>query len=151
MRLLGLVARNLAVPFGAKPSSGGDVTPPDYSASEEGDVTNATVAVTFSENVVSGSADYVTGVTIKVNAVSATIASGTRQTNHALVYYVLDTAADANDEITWEYSDTLGDLADDAGNQLGDVTAQAVTNNVGTHLWFDNDADSMHALVTLRL
>jgi len=129
-------------------AGGADVTLPGYTSGEEGDVTNPTVAITFSEEIVSALNDYVTGVTIKVNAVGAAITSGTRQAGNLVVYYVLTTSADANDTITWEYSDTLGDIADLAGNQLGDVTAQAVVNNVGTHLWFDNDADSMH-LVTL--
>lgn len=130
---------------------GSDIMPPDYSTAEDGDVTNATVAVQFSEAVSAAGDDYISGVTIKVNGVSATINSATRQTNQALVYYVLAAAPDANDTITWEYSDPVGVIADLAGNQMGDVTPQAVTNNVGTHLWFDNDADSMHALVTMRL
>ena len=126
-----------------------DVTPPAFGSGEEGDVTNPTVAVTFSENVASGTNDFKTGVTIKINAVAATINTATRQSNHAIVYYVLATAADANDTITFEYSDAAGDIADDAGNQMGDIAAVGVTNNVGTHYWFDNDADSMHALVTM--
>jgi len=128
-----------------------DTTPPGYLSGEEGDVTNATVAVTFNEAIVSALDDYVSGVTIKVNGVAATINSGTRQSGNLVVHYVIASAADANDEITWEYSDAGGDIADTSGNQLGDVSAQGVTNNVGTHLWFDNADDSMHALALLHL
>lgn len=131
---------------------GDDTTPPNFSSGEEGDVTNATVAVTFSEAIVSALDDYVTGITIKVNGVSATISSGTLQSGSQVVYYVLDagSAADANDEITWEYSDTLGDLADEAANQMGDVAASAITNNVGEHLRFNDAPNSMH-LATVGL
>lgn len=131
--------------------AGPDTTPPAFSTSEEGDVTNSTVAVLFSEPIVSPLTDYVTGVTIRINSVIQTINSGTRQANTALVYYVLASAADANDTITFAYSDILGDIQDIPGNQLGDVSATGVTNNVGTHYWGDNDADSMHMLLTMSL
>ena len=136
--LWGVITRRGGAPAGA------DQTPPDYSSSEEGDVTNPTVVVTFNEAVNSDTDDYVTGLTIKVNSVTQTLSSGTRQSNQALVYYVLATSADANDDITWEYSDALGNIEDLANNQLGDVTAKIVTNNINTHVWFDNDADSSH-------
>lgn len=125
-----------------------DTTPPGFNSGEEGDVDNFSVAVLFSEAVVSGTTDYLTGVTIKVNAVPVTVNSAARQANTALVYYVVDSAeeADADDVITWEYSDTLGDIADTAGNQLGDVSATGVTNNVGEHLRFDHEANSMQLL-----
>lgn len=132
-------------------ATGGDVIAPGYSASEEGDVTNPTVAVTFNEEIVSGSADYVTGVTIKINAVSQAITSGTRQAGNVQVYYVLPSWADANDTVTFEYSDTTGDVADLAANQLGDIAAQTVTNNVGTHLRFTDAPDSIHCFTTLHL
>lgn len=120
---------------------------PAFFSGEEGDVTNLTVAVLFSADIVSGTADYVTGVTIKVNGVAATISSGTRQSNHALVYYVLAAGADANDEITFEYSDTLGDLASESdATQVGDIAATPVTNNVGEHLRFNDAPNSMHLL-----
>jgi hypothetical protein len=129
---------------------GDDLTPPSFAASEEGDVDNFTVAVRFSESIVSGTADYLTGVTIKVNTVAVTVDSATLQVDDTYVYYVVNAAeeADANDTITFEYSDTLGDIADGAGNQLGDVAAEAVTNYVGAHLRFDHEANSMQ-LATL--
>jgi len=120
-----------------------DVSAPTFTDSEEGDVTNATVAVRFSEAVTSS--NFATGVTIKLNGVGATISSATLQGDPVYVYYVLSAPyADANDAITWEYSDVAGDIQDSAGNQLGDVVATAVVNNVGRHLRFDDAPNSMH-------
>jgi hypothetical protein len=129
---------------------GDDTTAPAYSSAEEGDVTNPTVAVLFSENIVSPGADYAAGVTIKVNTVAATISSATRQVNKRWVYYVLASTPDANDGITWEYAAASGDLEDEAGNALEDVAAETVTNNIGRHLRFNDAPNSMH-LVTVGL
>jgi hypothetical protein len=120
-----------------------DVVPPAFENSEEGDVTNATVAVNFSEAVFS--ANFAVGVTIKINGIAATITSATKQSDPVLVYYVLQTPySDANDLITFEYSDVAGDYADLVGNQMGDVVATSVTNNVGRHLRFNDAPNSMH-------
>jgi hypothetical protein len=120
-----------------------DVSPPVFERSEEGDVTNATVAVVFSEAIFS--ADFTTGPTIKINGVAATILSATKQADPILVYYVLQAPyADANDLITFEYSDVAGDYADTVGNQMADVSATSITNNVGSHWRFDDAPNSMH-------
>lgn len=134
--------------FGAP--AGADSTPPEYSAGEAGDESNLVVAVTFDEAIESGTADYLSGVTIKRNGVSVTPAGAALQPSERVVFYTLSSGdeADANDEVTWEYSDTLGDIADLAGNQMADVAAQAVANNVGEHLRFDHPANSMQ-LATL--
>ena len=79
-------------------------------------------------------------------AIEATISSGTRQAGNTTVRYIIATAADANDTVTWQYSDAVGDIADLAGNQLADVAAQTVTNNIGTHFWFDQTEDSGHLI-----
>lgn len=131
-------------------AGGDDVTPPEYSSSEEGDVSNLIVVVNFGEQINSATADYLTGVIIKVNAVSVTIDSAALQGGNQVVHYTIAASeeADANDTITWEYSDTLGDIKDLAGNDLGDVSSTAVTNNVGEHFRFDHQANSMQ-LVTL--
>ncbi len=115
-------------------SADGDLTPPDFSTTEEGNVTDSTLVVTFTEAVNSETSDYATGVTIKINAVPVTISSGTRQANQAVVHYVITPIADANDVITFEYSDVAGDIEDLANNQLGDIAAQTADNNVGEHL-----------------
>lgn len=105
----------------------GTVIPPQYSSSEIGNVDASTVAVTFDKNV--SSSDYSTGVTIKVNSAAATISSAARQTDHAIVYYVLSAAAVSGDTVTWEYSG--GVIVSESDNApLGTVTAQTVTNNI---------------------
>jgi hypothetical protein len=130
-------------------SAGGDVTPPLYSDSEEGDVTDTVLVVTFNEAVNSVTSDYVTGVTIKVNAVTQTIVSGIRQVNQAVIHYTLAATPDANDVITFEYSDVAGNIADLAGNQLGDIVAQTADNNIGEHLRFTEISDGVHYFAQL--
>lgn len=124
--------------------AGGDVTPPAFASSEEGDVTDPTLKVVFSEAVNSDTSDYVTGVTIKINAVPVTISSGTRQADQTIVHYVITPYADANDTITFEYSDVAGNIEDLADNQLGDIAPQTADNNVGEHLRFDEISDGIH-------
>ena len=120
-----------------------DVVPPSFERGEEGDVTNATVAVVFSEPPFS--ADFTTGPTIRINGVAATILSATKQSDPILVYYVLQAPyAAANSVVTFEYSDVAGDYADGVGNQMADVVATSITNNVGSHWRFDDAPNSMH-------
>lgn len=128
---------------------GSDIVLPDYSASEAGDVANTTVVVTFSEAIISGTADYVSGVTIKINTVATVISAGDLQPGSLVVYYTIADEPDANDDITWEYADAGGNIADLAGNQLGDVAATAADNNIGEHWYGDNIADSVHILTTM--
>jgi len=116
-----------------------------FLASQAGDTSSATVEVRFARPVFSPGGDYALGVTIKVNGSTATISSATRQSDTAVVHYVLSVAFDANDVVTWEY--TGGDLRDanDSSKALATVAAQTVTNLVGTHFWFDVTEDSGHA------
>ena len=109
-------------------------------SAEIGDVDTTTVEAQFTDNVTA--TDYKAGVTIKVNSVSQTINSGTRQADQSLVHFVIAAAVDANDAITWEYDDDLGDYADDEANPMGDVSATAATNYVGSHLYYDTAACS---------
>jgi hypothetical protein len=109
---------------------------------EIGDVALTTVEVRFNTDVVSPTDDYISGVTIKRNSVSQTISSATRQSNHRLVHYVLDTDMDINDAITFEYDDDFGDYQiEDTGNDAGDIAAESMVNYIGSHLYF-NRADS---------
>lgn len=123
---------------------------PTYSSSEIGDVDPESVMVTFSENINSPTADYLSGITIKLNAVAEDFETATRQTNHRLVLYENSTDfADANDAITWEYDADLGDLEDDDSNVLEDVSAQSVDNRVGMHLYFNNDEELVNLCLML--
>jgi hypothetical protein len=106
------------------------IVTPHFSAAEIGVVNATTVAVTFDVNVNAAGSDFKTGVTINVNAAPVVIATGTRQTNHAIVYYVIP-AADANDVVTWAYNAGTGHIVSEAdGTVLASVTAQAVTNTI---------------------
>lgn len=107
---------------------------------QAGDVGTTTVEAQFTGNI--AATDYKAGVTIKVNSVSQTINSGTRQADQSLVYFVIAAAVDANDAITWEYDDDLGDYEDSEGNPLADITATPATNYVGSHLYYDTADDS---------
>lgn len=102
---------------------------PEYDSSEVGTVDATTVVVTFSEDIVAS--DYTLGVTIKINDVEDIIVSGTRQTNHAIIYYVITTPVVFEDVVTFEYSETVGGIASETGTvYMADISAQTVTNNV---------------------
>ncbi len=126
--------------FGAAVSVGGDVTPPAYNSGEIGDVDVFTVAVTFNEPM--GGADFLSGVTIKVDSVAQTISAAVQQSAQ-LVYYTIPRAAQGS-TITWEYLAASGSIQDTSGNLLGDVTAQTEVNNIARHLWWNDLADSGH-------
>ena len=108
-----------------------------YSGSEIGDTDTVTIEVLFSTTV--SASDFTAGVTIKKNTVAQTILSGTLQPDNRTVFYVVDTAADINDALTWEYDSGTGNIVG-----LGDVTPQDVTNYIGSHLYFDTADDSGH-------
>ena len=111
------------------------------SSTEIGDLGTTTVEAQFSESVTA--TDYKAGVTIKVNSISQTINTATRQADHSLVHFVIAAAVDVDDTITWEYDDDLGDYADDAANPMGDISATGATNYVGSHLYFDTADDAV--------
>ena len=119
----------------------GAVSPLGYSAGEMGDEGTTTVEVRFTQNV--NATDYKAGVTIKVNSISQTINSGARQGDHRFVFYVIASAADVDDVITWEYDDDFGDYEDDESNPMGDIVASPVTNFIGSHLYFDTADDAI--------
>ncbi len=127
-------------------AGGADVTPPGYSAGEIGEFEDTVIVVVFSEQIVSALNDYAAGVTIKKNSVTQVISSAVRQGDLRTVYYTLDTSADGDDTITWQFSDALGDIADLAGNQLGDVSAQTAVNSINTRWHFNYAHNSSHLL-----
>ncbi len=115
--------------------------PPVFTSAEVGTVNLNTVAVTFDRNV--SASNFATGVTIKVNGSSVIVGSGTRQSNHAIVYYLINQGVIYTDTVTWEY--TGGNtVAETGGTSLATVAAQSVTNNTivptavtGLHTWAD--------------
>src|SRR5512147_772228 len=102
---------------------------PLFSSAEIGTVNASTLVVTFDRDV--SAADYSAGVTIKVNGSATSITSATRQANHAIVRYVIPVLwHGSGDAVTWEYASGSGNIvAESGGDPLGNVTAQAVTNN----------------------
>lgn len=120
-----------------------DLVGPLFVSGEEGNQSNAIVSVTFNEQLVA--VDYAAGVTIKLDGVTATITNATLQSNQETVYYTLASPwGAANTVVTFAYSDTLGDYADLNGNQMGDITTQAIVNNVGIHWRFNDAPNSWH-------
>ena len=116
-----------------------------YSAGHVGDVATTTIEIHFSGNV--NATDYTAGVTIKVNSVSQTITSATRQSDHTQVFYVIAAAVDVDDVLTFQYDDATGDYQDDLGAQMGDIAATTTTNYVGSHLYFDTADDAIWVAV----
>lgn len=117
---------------------------PQYLASEIGDIDRATLEVTFDRDIFSPGSNYALGVVIKKNTITQTINSATRQSNHAIVHYVLSTNGDTNDVFTWEYDDATGDIeAETGGADLEDVAAQSAVNYIGSHLYFDTEEDAV--------
>lgn len=103
--------------------------PPSFIGAEIGTVADTTVVVTFDQSV--KSANFLDGVVINKNGSPATISSATRQSNKAVVHYVLSAAAIAGDDLTFSYTALDGSIGNDKGNQLRDLTGRGVINNVG--------------------
>jgi len=122
-------------------SSGVAPTTPTYSSSEIGTINAYTIPVTFSEDI--SASNYAAGVTIKVNGVSTTITSATRQSNHAIVRYVIPVLYHGSgDVVTWEYNSAVGNIvSEDDATALGNVPAQTVTNNILWAALLDLQAD----------
>jgi hypothetical protein len=120
-----------------------DIVSPTYDSGEEGDQSNAIVAVTFSEAI--QSADFTVGVTIRIDGIAATITSAVQQADPVLVFYTLASPwAASNSVVTFTYSDITGDYRDLANNQMGDITTEAVVNDVGRHERYDDAPNSFH-------
>jgi hypothetical protein len=132
--------------MGGAKEEGGDVSEPAFASAEIGDVDNLTVAVTFNEAVNSPGADYTLGVVIREGGTPQTITGGTRQSDERVVHYTLSAPITLEDSVTFEYSAASGDIEDQAGNPLGNVLSQIVTNSVGGHYRFDIPDNSGHMI-----
>jgi hypothetical protein len=123
--------------------------PPFFSSAEIGDVDEDIVVVDFDHSIMSPTNDYVSGVTIKVNTISQVIVSGVRQTNQRFVHYTLAALLEPNDVVTWEYNSGPGNITDFCDNDLANVAAQDVTNNIGTGLQYQMESNSAHVPVLI--
>jgi len=118
--------------------------PPEFSTGEEGDTDNNTIEVTFNADI--QATDYTAGVTLKINAVSATLTAADRQTDHAIVYYTITEDVDIDDAVTFDYDDDFGDYsAESDSTPVADISSAATTNYVGCHQYFDEEWCSAHA------
>ena len=115
-----------------------------YSSGEIGDVATTIVVIIFTATITSPGGNYTLGATIKVNGTSVTISSAALQADNLTLRYTLASAADINDEITYTYSSATGDLQDSSGNDVTSISETTVTNNIGTHWYFDTEEDSAH-------
>lgn len=117
---------------------------PRFNSAEIGAVNAFTLVVTFDRAV--SASNYAAGVTIKVNGTATSITSAARQSNHAIVRYVIPVLwHGSGDAVTWEYASASGNIiAESGGAALGNVSAQAVTNNCeySTLLGSDLQADT---------
>lgn len=122
-------------------SAGGSA--PLFDSAEIGTVNASALDVTFDQDV--SAADYSNGVTIKVNGAATSITSATRQSNHAIVRYVIPVLwHGSGDAVTWEYASGSGNIIAESGaTALGDVTAQSVTNNCEYAALLDLQADTL--------
>jgi hypothetical protein len=118
---------------------------------EIGSETTSRVAVVFTSDVAFAvSGNFLSGVTIKVNGVAATISTATQTGLPTTLQYNLSAPIDQNDVVTWEYDATMGFLVDGAGLPLQAFAAIAVTNNAGRYLWFNRLDNSAH-IITIGL
>jgi len=106
-----------------------DETAPALSGVEVGTVNWNTVVAVFDKRVTADS-DFLTGVSITVDGVAATITSATRQSDQMTVYYVLDTAVAYGETVLFSYDATTGKIENLSGVDLATITGRAVTNNV---------------------
>lgn len=115
---------------------------PEFQSAEIGTVNGYTLVVTFDSDIVAS--NYSTGVTVKVNNVSQTISSATRQANHAIVRYVIPIPwHGSGDALTWEYDADTGNIEGESGGEpLADVSAQVVTNNITWESLLDLQSDT---------
>ena len=116
---------------------------PEYSSGDIGDLGTTLFEVVFSLAVVSGTSDYESGVTIKLNSISQTISFAERQADHRKVQFTIVGESDADDVLTFEYDDDFGDYAAEIDDTpMVDISAQTLLNEVGSHLYFDTPACS---------
>ena len=102
---------------------------PEYSSGTIGVVDSKTIEITFTENVSADSDNFMAGVTVMVGSVEYDLASGTLQSDNTKVRYVLDIGVDGTESVTWAYAKSGGTI-NSGGEDLENVSAQAVTNSV---------------------
>ncbi len=121
----------------------GDAMAPTFVSAEVGLVDNNTVVLTFSEFVESPTADYKTGFTVKVDAVTETISTGTLGGGMQTIQLAMVNFIYRGCVVTVEYDAVPGNIQDISANAMASFGAQSVTNNAGGGLLWDKAATSM--------
>jgi hypothetical protein len=116
-------------------------SPIGFESAEVGDISSSVVAVTFTDDV-QCAIDFIDGVTIKVNGVAATISSATQPADLSIVQYTLSAPVSTADVVTFEYDGT-GTINDANSIGVPAIFAQAVTNQTGQRLWFNDSNNSI--------
>jgi|GEM_PF-6257701 len=104
----------------------GDIVAPALSSVSVENTDPTKVIAVFSENVKLTSA---AGFVIKVNG-NATNILGYSGNNTSTLTFTLENPIASHQNITIEYSQTLGNVSDIVGNVLADIASTSVTNNV---------------------
>lgn len=119
---------------------------PIYLSAEIGDVSEDTIVVTFDREITSSTGDYQAGVAITEDDVGMTVGSYQKYEAVNVKYILTETTGLAN-VIEWAYAQVAGTIrAVVGGGPLENVSAKVVTNNIGTHLWFNSAEESAHVL-----
>lgn len=113
---------------------------------EVGDINTTTLDLTWSAPISSLSSTYTFGLTITVNGSPASILSAVLQPGSQVVRVTLAAAVGVSDTVAAAYSG--GDLVDGSGLPVASTTS-AVVNNVGTHLYLDQEDDAIHWVTSL--
>jgi hypothetical protein len=121
---------------------------PQFSMGEVGLVNDTTVAIEFSDEV--KASNYTSGIIIEVNGTPAAISSSARQTDKAVVHFVLSGAVINTDTVTSSYSAIDGFYENEDGVPMADFIDEAITNNVGgsSALLLDHFSDANGTLLT---
>lgn len=118
------------------------------SSGEIGDVDYTTLDLTWSAAVSSSSSDYTLGMSLTVNGNAAAIVSAVLQPGSQVVRIVLAAAVGVSDTVAAAYDSSSGDLVDGSSLAVASTTS-SVVNNVGTHLYFDQEDDAIHWVTSL--
>lgn len=108
-------------------------TEPTFVSAEIGTVNDTTLVLTLSENIISANVsapNYLAGFSVKVNGVDVEITSATRQTNHAIIYFVLVNPIVFGDIVSIEYNSEIGGIRSQTGTVYLNSFSEDVTNNV---------------------
>ncbi|HEX8183292.1 MAG TPA: hypothetical protein VF747_01035 [Blastocatellia bacterium] len=147
LTLLERIGLNVPTPGASFFNSGSQLSSVRPLSLEIGAENPSRVVVVFTAEVdFQPTGNFLSGITIKVNGVAATISTATQTGLPTTLQYNLSAPVEIDDVVTWEYDASAGFLEDAAGLTLQTFTPLDVTNNLGRHLWFNTKDNSAHVL-----